>query len=145
MAQIGNRYRQHYKDQFQLCIENMPIMEGFFMQPADIRDYFDQPELEDIGLTLDTAHAWTCGGDEIIESFIELLPDKLAHVHLVDNNSFTNDPHLEIGIGNINFEQCMEELKGIGYKGTVTYRNIREKCVLTIPRYYQFLPFKINN
>jgi sugar phosphate isomerase/epimerase len=120
ITEIGNYYAQNHQDQFDLCIENMPSMEQFFMQPQTIRDFFDSQPFQNFHLTLDTAHAWTCGGDAIIEEFVEKFPDKLAHVHIVDNNSFTDDPHLEVGIGQINFEQFIAHLKDISYDGTLT-------------------------
>ena len=89
-----------------LCLENMPNFPGAFCcEIDDVRSILDaNPEL---GLTLDIAHAHTCG-DEI--EFIKNFKDKMLHVHLHDN-SRDNDSHSAVGEGDIDFRGVMSHLK----------------------------------
>jgi sugar phosphate isomerase/epimerase len=89
-----------------LCLENMPNFPGAFCCEIDeIRSILDAtPEL---GLTLDIAHAHTCG-DEV--EYIKELKDRTMHVHLHDTYKST-DSHGAVGEGDIDFKRVLYSLK----------------------------------
>jgi sugar phosphate isomerase/epimerase len=43
----------------------------------------------------------------------------IAHVHFSDNRS-SNDHHMPLGVGNIDWENVVRTLKAIGYDETIT-------------------------
>lgn len=47
------------------------------------------------------------------------LGSDIAHVHFSDNRS-SNDHHMPLGVGNINWENVVRSLKAIGYDETIT-------------------------
>jgi sugar phosphate isomerase/epimerase len=89
-----------------LCLENMPNFPGAFCCGIDdLKMVLDQyPE---IGLTLDIAHAHTCG-DEI--KYLKELKDRTRHMHLHDNVR-DNDTHSTVGEGDIDFKKVIYQLK----------------------------------
>ena len=46
--------------------------------------------------------------------------DRLAHVHISDNTGGTEDRHLPLGAGTIDWRTAVRWLKDAGYDGTVT-------------------------
>lgn len=66
---------------------------------------------------LDIAHA-NVKGDRT-EEFLKAHIDKLVHVHVSDNKR-TQDDHLPLGVGTINWPKHIGYLKGSGYDGTIT-------------------------
>jgi sugar phosphate isomerase/epimerase len=116
---IGEQYHSKYKDDFILCMENMPLMTGFFMKNEEIVNNFNTPQFKHLKLTLDSSHGWTNGGDDNLEQLARALSKKIAHVHLVDNLTFDNDPHIPIGTGKIDFPRFLKTLQDVGYNDTL--------------------------
>jgi sugar phosphate isomerase/epimerase len=89
-----------------VCLENMPnFPDAMCCGIEELKTVLDRnPEL---GLTLDVAHAHTCG-DEM--EFIKNFNDRMLHVHLHDN-SRENDSHGAVGEGDINFKSVLSHLK----------------------------------
>ncbi len=68
---------------------------------------------------LDVGHAFIVGGMHEISKYIRRFRKKLVHIHIHDNHG-EEDEHLALGMGNIDYEDVVRELKRIGYNGTIT-------------------------
>jgi sugar phosphate isomerase/epimerase len=51
--------------------------------------------------------------------FCNQLANDIRHVHFSDNRS-SNDHHMPLGVGNINWKNVVQSLKAIGYDDTIT-------------------------
>ena len=58
-----------------------------------------------------------------IEPFFQLLTDKIVHIHVSDNDG-SDDQHLGIGQGKIDYEWFAQTLKKIGYDKSVIIESI---------------------
>lgn len=116
---IGEKYFNSFRDDFILCMENMPQTTGIFINNEEIVKLFETPSFEHFKLTLDSSHGWTNGGDDNLNQLAQLMSKKIAHVHLVDNLTFDNDPHIPIGTGKIDFPRLLRTLQSIGYNDTL--------------------------
>lgn len=72
------------------------------------------PELK---VHLDFGHAHM--GRDDAEAFCRHLGRHIMHVHFSDNRS-TDDHHMPLGVGSIDWKRAVQALKAIGYDGTVT-------------------------
>lgn len=69
---------------------------------------------------LDVAHYFIHNnGLNGLEETLERLKGKLVHVHMHDNDG-SDDQHLPIGAGRIDWERVVRALKDIGYNDTIT-------------------------
>ncbi len=68
-------------------------------------------------LHLDIGHANI--GRHNYSLFCSQLGNDIRHVHFSDNRS-SNDHHMPLGVGNINWENVVRSLKAIGYDDTIT-------------------------
>jgi sugar phosphate isomerase/epimerase len=66
---------------------------------------------------LDFGHANI--GKDNAETFCNHLGRHIMHVHFSDNRS-TDDHHMPLGVGSIDWEKAVQALKAIGYDGTIT-------------------------
>ena len=66
---------------------------------------------------LDFGHA-NMGKDDA-EAFCRHLGRYIMHVHFSDNRS-TDDHHMPLGVGSIDWKRAIHALKAIGYDGTIT-------------------------
>jgi len=73
-------------------------------------------KIPDLYLTLDLGHANLFG--KSVEKFIRNFHKKLKHVHLSDNKG-SEDLHLPMGTGNIDWKKILKILKKY-YQGTIT-------------------------
>jgi sugar phosphate isomerase/epimerase len=97
------------------CLENV------------VSSYYDAgtfPELleryPDASMTFDTSHALLAGMDEAgMAAFCREYADRIAHLHLVDTRG-SDDEHLPVGMGVIDFEAVFGGLAGAGWSGTAT-------------------------
>ncbi|OQX64674.1 MAG: hypothetical protein B5M55_05640 [Desulfococcus sp. 4484_242] len=98
-----------------LCLENLS-------ENADhLSPVFET--LPTLGLTLDLGHAQLLGDQNTGFGFMQKLPERIRHVHLHDNlggNSPTDDLHLPVGKGIIDFDRLFECLILIRYNRTIT-------------------------
>ena len=79
--------------------------------------------LPSLNLTLDLGHAQLLWDQNTSFGFIEKFPDRIRHIHLHDNlggDSNTDDLHLPVGKGAVDFEGIFRKLNQIGYDGTMT-------------------------
>jgi len=120
----------------EITIENMPSLFPVLLKNVGevTRFYRDLGET-DLGLTLDVGHANINGQ---IYEFIERLPERIAHVHVHDNDG-TFDSHLGIGYGNINWSRVIQMLKKMNYRGTLIVESEKdvEESLQTLRRLLQ--------
>jgi sugar phosphate isomerase/epimerase len=77
----------------------------------------------DLGLTLDVGHANLGASENKSSTIIEKFGKLIRHVHLHDNRggqSQSDDLHLPIGDGTVDFRAIMASLMSAGYNGTMT-------------------------
>jgi sugar phosphate isomerase/epimerase len=74
-------------------------------------------EVPGLHIHLDFGHA-NLGADDGA-SFCEHLGKRIKHVHFSDNKG-TEDDHMPLGTGNIDWGKAVSALKSIGYDGTIT-------------------------
>jgi sugar phosphate isomerase/epimerase len=74
-------------------------------------------EVEGLSLHLDFGHA-NMGRDNH-EVFCQQLGEHITHVHFSDNRG-TADHHMPLGVGNIDWENAVSNLKDTGYDETIT-------------------------
>lgn len=116
-----------------IMVENL---DRLFCDVEDLAPVLDADA--DLGFHLDVGHAnlnLGKGGTNRTPAFLEAFGHRLAHVHLSDNTGGTEDRHLPLGAGNIDFKQTVRWLKGAGYDGTVTLEIFsREREYLRVSR-----------
>lgn len=101
-----------------LMVENL---DRLFAGPDDLAPILDA--CPDVGLHLDVGHAnlnLGLGGTNRSAAFLERYGDRLRHVHLSDNRGGSDDLHLPLGAGTIDWRGVARRLKEAGYDGTVT-------------------------
>ena len=104
--------------QLPLCLENMFPKYHLGYDPAEFETWFARHP--DLRLTLDTGHGnIDSHGIRRIMKFIQLLGNRIGHVHVSDNRG-KRDEHLPIGKGRIDFSSVIAALLGTGYDGTIT-------------------------
>lgn len=99
----------------QVLVEN--VDNGAFRTPSDIRYLLDH--VPGLFVTLDVGHAFLGGGLEKFRSYIKKLGKEIMHLHIHDND-LDRDLHLPIGAGRIPWNDVVQEIRGWGYKGTMT-------------------------
>lgn len=90
--------------------KNITIMienQNPFPFPKDYEQIFS--EVPDAMLLFDIAHAFYLSGEEGVLYFINNFSEKIRHVHLCDNRG-TDDDHLFLGKGKINFKRFITEV-----------------------------------
>jgi sugar phosphate isomerase/epimerase len=95
----------------EVAIENIPEPYPNLMKStADFQRFYE--ELDDnIGMVLDVAHANLNGQ---IQDFMKQFHERIVHMHVSDNDG-TNDLHLGLGYGNINWENLAKTVKEAEY------------------------------
>ena len=79
--------------------------------------------LPHLNLTLDIGHAQLLSKENTSYGFMKKHPNRIRHIHVHDNrggNSPDDDLHLPVGEGIVDFKRIFQQLKGIGYCGTMT-------------------------
>lgn len=90
-----------------------------FKAPFDSVSTYTQllQEVPGLKIHLDFGHA-NLGRDDGM-SFCRALGNHIKHVHFSDNRA-TEDDHMPLGVGNIDWQKAVSALKSIGYDGTIT-------------------------
>ncbi|TFF86120.1 MAG: sugar phosphate isomerase/epimerase, partial [Promethearchaeota archaeon] len=99
------------------CIENMQKKTGILRDLEDITEFFTRINREDIFLTWDTSHSWTCDVD--IKELWEKWHHIIKNVHIVDNTQKTSDIHPALGTGRIDLREIINLLKDYNYEGSL--------------------------
>ncbi|MCZ7355931.1 MAG: sugar phosphate isomerase/epimerase [Candidatus Methanoperedens sp.] len=103
-------------------VENMVNMQHIFgKQPGEILGMIESLERENAGLTLDMGHAHTNG---MVSEFLKDL-GRVIHVHLHDNKG-RRDDHLELGKGNIKWDEVMGKFDGYKGRFVIEARTVEE-------------------
>jgi len=76
--------------------------------------------LPELGFHLDVGHANLNVERNRTEEFLKAFRNRLAHVHFSDNFGKSEDLHLPLGAGTINWPRIIGLLKKSGYDGTIT-------------------------
>ena len=101
-----------------LMVENLDRQFATAADLAPVLDGFD-----DLGFHLDIGHAnlrLGLGEANRTKALLDEFGDRLAHVHVSDNRGGTEDLHLPLGAGSIDWKGEIRNLKAAGYDGTVT-------------------------
>lgn len=102
----------------EIMLENNP------KHPADrvnTLDFFKKVfnEVEGLKFHLDVGHANINQEKNLTEDFFRMFSKKLVHIHLSDNWG-SNDDHMPLGAGNINWLEIIKILKKYNYDKTIT-------------------------
>jgi sugar phosphate isomerase/epimerase len=113
-----------------MALENLPAKYYFFMsKPEEFARFYRETNLP-IGIVMDIGHANLEGQ---IELFFNLLADKIVHIHASDNDG-SDDQHLGIGHGKIDYKWLAQTLLKIGYNKSVIV-----ECITNVPESTQKL------
>jgi sugar phosphate isomerase/epimerase len=90
-----------------------------YKTPFDRVSTFDilLEEVPGLKVHLDFGH--TNMGEDDAETFCRLLGRHIMHVHFSDNRS-TEDHHMPLGVGSVDWKKAVSALKMIEYDGTIT-------------------------
>ncbi|MBI5968761.1 MAG: sugar phosphate isomerase/epimerase [Deltaproteobacteria bacterium] len=99
----------------QVLIENM---DRTFNTVEQIQQAFSQ--IPQLGFHLDVGHANLNVAQNRTEEFLQAFHDRLVHVHLSDNFGKSEDLHLPLGAGNIEWRKIIPMIRRFGYDGTIT-------------------------
>ncbi len=98
-----------------ICMEHMPNAFGMKMllYLEEIEQFFSELNREDIFMTWDTSHSWTCDID--LEMFWEKFHNIIKNIHLSDNNNKRRDEHPALGSGKVDFEEIFNLIQKYNY------------------------------
>jgi sugar phosphate isomerase/epimerase len=100
-----------------LCLENMPKNCHIMLDENDIKDTFMKINLDNLYITYDTSHFYTCDGD--VNILWDYFSKIIKNVHLVENFSKTSDTHPPLGTGKVNFHEIFKVMKNHKYQGPI--------------------------
>ena len=100
-----------------ICLENMPKNCHIMLDENDIKNTFSTINRNDLYMTYDTSHFYTCDGD--INILWDYFNKIIKNVHLVDNFSKDTDTHPPLGTGKVNFHEIFEVMRSYDYKGPI--------------------------
>jgi sugar phosphate isomerase/epimerase len=98
-----------------ICVENLSERAESFQVAFDA--------IDDLRMTLDIGHAQLLSKKNTSFSFIEHCFERIAHVHVHDNNGGTSvkdDLHLALGQGSVDYQTIISSLLHNGYDSTIT-------------------------
>lgn len=105
-----------------IALENLPAKYWFLMNsPEEFLRMYREIKLP-IGIALDLGHANLEGQ---IQPFFDLVADKITHIH-ASNNDGSDDQHMGVEDGNIDYVWLAETLKKIGYDKTVIVESMHK-------------------
>jgi sugar phosphate isomerase/epimerase len=88
-------------------------------KPEEFQRFYRETNLP-VGIALDFGHANLEGQ---IEPFFNMLSDRIVHIHASDNDG-SDDQHLGVGKGKIDYDWLRERLNRIGYDKIVIVESI---------------------
>lgn len=101
-----------------LAIENLPFLSpGDYFSPLGTLRFVNSFNDEHVAMCLDTGHL-NIFKEDIYEDILK-IGDKLAALHIHDNNSWT-DSHNFPYMGSIKWDRFIDALKAIKYKGVLS-------------------------
>ena len=112
---IQELYKSAEEYGLNIALENLPGNYWFLMhKPEEFTRFYRETNLP-LGITLDLGHAYL---ENQIEPFFNLLADKIVHIHASDNDG-SDDQHLGIGKGKIDYDWFQQAINKTGYDKTV--------------------------
>jgi sugar phosphate isomerase/epimerase len=112
---IQELYRAAEEYGLNIALENLPGKYWFLMhKPEEFMRFYRETSLP-IGIALDLGHA---NLEAQIEPFFKLLADKIVHIHASDNDG-SDDEHLGIGQGKIDYDWLKQTINKMGYDKAV--------------------------
>jgi sugar phosphate isomerase/epimerase len=99
------------------AVENMFPWKARNREVAAYLPHWDLLELDLPSATLDLSHTAVSGSDAL--EVLDVLGDRLAHVHLADGSGSNRDEHLVPGRGGQPCAEVLERLARNGYERTV--------------------------
>lgn len=99
-----------------IALENLVLSDGDLIRDAE--DLQALTERHDLGNCLDFGHAHveaTAKGTDTIDRYLELMGDRLIHLHLHNNNG-RSDEHLHTDEGQLDYAELLSRLNG--FSGT---------------------------
>jgi sugar phosphate isomerase/epimerase len=100
-----------------ICIENMPRKVNILNKEREIEEFLMNVNRQDLYITWDTSHSWTC--DVNLNKFWEKFLHIIKNIHLVDNIDQDDDPHPALGTGKIDFNEIFSIFEKFNYDGPV--------------------------
>src|SRR4051812_47516335 len=98
-----------------VMLENVP---GRFNSVAQLAPIFDA--VPAAGVHLDIGHCNLHVAKSTAAELITRFAQRLAHVHLHDNRGGQHDLHLALGMGEIDMQAHVRQLRASGYDATIT-------------------------
>ena len=114
------------------ALENMPSLD--FMIGKTAEEMFELVDGTDMKICFDIGHANTVNQ---IDEMTELLGDRIVNVHIHDNNG-SNDDHMTIGDGRIDFRAVLSKLSKYRGKYIIESRSL-ESAVISRERLKEML------
>ncbi|MFB6199000.1 MAG: sugar phosphate isomerase/epimerase family protein, partial [Halobacteriaceae archaeon] len=103
-------------DDFVVCVENV---KSPFIDAADVPALLEKTSAE---ICLDTGHAHVTGQDASdLAMVIRRWGDRITHVHLNDTRRESDDEHLPVGMGSIEFEALADAMIDANWSGSCTH------------------------
>ncbi len=100
-----------------ICLENMPQNYHILTDHFDINEVYRVIDREDLYLTYDTSHFYTCDGD--VNNLWANFHQIVKNIHIVDNFSKNSDTHPPIGTGKIDFKEIFDVFRKYRYNGPI--------------------------
>lgn len=105
-----------------IAIENVPPINFF-------KYAFDNLNYDNLGLCFDSGH-WHCYFDDNLD--LTPFKNKIFAVHLHDNDA-SDDQHLNVGDGTVDWKKVKKMLKMANYNGPITLESCYQKEYLATP------------
>lgn len=103
-------------------IENIPEIFPTLLGNVDDFSRFYQEIGEDVGMVLDVGHANVKGR---VRTFMDKFGDKIVHIHVSDNDG-TQDAHLGVGKGTVDWQDFGRAVRRMEFKGIVVIESIED-------------------
>lgn len=104
-----------------VLIENMPPRKFYMSSPGEFVEFIKTNNL-DAPMVFDTGHAHIMGN---LHEFVEKLSQHFFMIHITDNDG-SNDSHLNVGEGTINWSRLVGGLKKGGFDGIYMIESAKE-------------------
>lgn len=100
-----------------ICLENMPQKDLIMTDEKNIEDVFTSIDRDDLFLTYDTSHFYTCDGN--VKRLWEKYSHIIKNIHIVENFSKETDTHPPLGTGKIDFKEIIKIIRSFNYRGSL--------------------------
>jgi len=103
-------------------IENIPEIFPTLLGSVDDFSKFCNELGEDLGIVLDVGHANVKGH---VRAFMDKFGEKIVHIHASDNDG-TQDAHLGVGKGTVDWQDFARAVRRIQFKGIVMIESVED-------------------